>query len=124
MNTANINPKPAPTAAEIRLVNGARVIIVAFVTILIAFAAVLTCYAWMNRGADASKPLPFPSADIIGILGAFTGVIGTLVGSYFSISSANGARDATTAQAKAVNDVAQHMVSQLPPDAQKRVRDG
>jgi hypothetical protein len=123
VSTPASDSKPT-TAAEIRLVNGARVIILAFVTILIAFVAVMICYVTMNANPPASgsgvdAALPFPKAEIIGILGAFTGVVGTLVGSYFSISSANGARESTNVQAQAANLVAQHLVGELSADQKK-----
>ena len=114
-------PGHTPTAAEIRLVNGSRIIIIAFVTILIAFVAVMICYTVMNAGVTDEKGLLFPRSDILGVLGAMTSVVGTLVGSYFGVSSANGARDAVSKQAQSVNDVAQRMLGQLPPDAAKKV---
>jgi hypothetical protein len=110
------------TAAEIRLVNGYRVLLIAFATVVVSFIAILICYWITNKDVTAANtPLPFPKSDIIGILGAVTSVVGTLVGSYFGVSSANGARESASAQAKHVNGVAQRMLGQLPTDAAKNV---
>jgi hypothetical protein len=111
-------PKPPVTAAEVRLRNGFRVVASAFVTILISFAALLYCYALVNPD---SHQKPFTTSDLIAILGAVTTVVGTLVGSYFGVSSANGARETASLQAKDANAVAQRMLGQMTPDAARKI---
>jgi hypothetical protein len=117
-------PTPTPlTADEIRLKNGFRVLVAAFVALLLSFLALLLCYGFVNNSVvkpDSTKPA-ISATELVAILGVVTAIIGTLVGAYFGVSAANGARDAASTQANSTNELAQRMLGQLPPDAAKKV---
>ena len=114
-----------------RAQNGFRVVIVAFIVVLIAFGGVLWFWS-AHIGQDTIK-----AADALALMGVITGVVGALVGTFFGVSSANAARDsmsnqlqtASTARDAATTKLAQSqelnakLSGALPPDQAKAILD-
>jgi hypothetical protein len=106
--------RPAPVqdatadAEAVRARNGLRVLLVAFVTILLSFLVLLFFFAKLK-----STPYALAASDVIAIFGIITSLVGTLVGTYFGISAANGAREASATQAMDASDVANRALDQV-----------
>ena len=112
--------RPLPSAEEIRAKNGFWILIIAFATVLFAFIILLVFSSFAKSAITTS--------DILAIFGAVTGTVGTLVGSYFGVSAANAARDAsstqlkvTAADARKANDTAAAALGQLAPSDAARI---
>jgi hypothetical protein len=97
----------APDA--IRAKNGFRILVAAFATLVIAFLILLSAFGILS----SNKIYALAPSDVIALFGALTAVVGTLVGTYFGVSAANGARDAATNQAKSASDIAHRAFDQL-----------
>jgi hypothetical protein len=82
----------------VRAKNGLRVLIFAYATMLIAFIILLYFFATLKT---------LTASDVIAIFGIVTSVVGTLVGTFFGVSAANGARDASIGQATNAANLAQ-----------------
>jgi len=95
-----MNPviKQSSSVEEIRARNGFKVVVAGFTTVLVAFIAAM--FVWSNH-LEPTKAIA--SSDIVALLGVLTGVVGTLVGSYFGVSSANSAKDSMSAQLTSAN---------------------
>lgn len=76
----------------VRAKNGLRVLIVGFATILITFLILLLFFA------DPFGSAKLASTDVIAVFGIVASIVGTLVGTFFGVSAANGARDVSAGQ--------------------------
>ncbi|GAC1422753.1 MAG: hypothetical protein NVSMB5_16350 [Candidatus Velthaea sp.] len=98
-----------PSVEEIRAMNGFKVLVAAFLTVLISFVAAI--WFWSGHLGSQGKVV---SSDIVALMGVMTGIVGALVGSYFGITSANSAKDSINAQltsAASARDVASAKLS-------------
>jgi hypothetical protein len=104
-----VTPSEDPLAAAeaIRAKNGFRILLVAFATLLASFL-VLLYFFWHLR----QQPYALTASDVVAIFGAITSVVGTLVGAYFGVSAANGAKDSAASQAQGSVALAQRALDQ------------
>lgn len=92
----------------IRAKNSLRIIIAAFFTVLFSFLMLLIFFAELTGTAYRLE-----TADVIAIFGAITSIVGTIVGAYFGVSAANGARDAAVSQSKNASDRVHQAMDQV-----------
>jgi uncharacterized membrane protein len=106
-----MNTTPLPTDPDLarfeatRAKNGLRVLIVGFATILLTFLILLYFFA------SPLVSVKLASTDVIAIFGVVASVVGTLVGTFFGVSAANGARDASASQVSQAADLAKRAIA-------------
>ena len=103
-------PKTGVPLDELRVRFGYRVILGGFA--LIALTVIVAAVVWNGRmSADSLK-----FEDVVSIVTAVTGIVGTIVGAFFAVNTSAAARDQMNDARQDAQNVSNRALAKLPPD--------
>jgi len=106
-------PDPNIDIEQLRVRFGYRVILWGF--LLVGLSLVVAWGVWNARTADMKF------SDVVSIVTAVTGIVGTLVGAFFGVSASATARDQAEKARQDTQALANKALAALPPDAAAKV---